>query len=91
MSGTNTRSGDLTTRATGKTASIQHFGGHRAAQTDRSHRATGLLTENLKKMRIGRNTEVRPLGGGVGCLAMILFSVVASVFLTVVINALARL
>jgi hypothetical protein len=42
-------------------------------------------------MRIGRNVEVRPLGGGVGCLAMILFSVVASVLLTVVINVLARL
>jgi hypothetical protein len=35
--------------------------------------------------------EVRPLGGGVGCLAMILFSVIASVLLTVVVNLLARL
>jgi hypothetical protein len=42
-------------------------------------------------MRIGRNVEVRPLGGGVGCLAMILFSLVASLLLTVVINVLARL
>jgi hypothetical protein len=42
-------------------------------------------------MRIGRNAEVRPLGGGVGCLAMILLSVVASVLLTVVVNVLARL
>jgi hypothetical protein len=42
-------------------------------------------------MRIGRNMEVRPLGGGVGCLAMMLFSLIASVFLTVVINVLARL
>jgi hypothetical protein len=42
-------------------------------------------------MRIGRNVEVRPLGGGVGCLAMILFSLIASVLLTVVINVLARL
>jgi hypothetical protein len=42
-------------------------------------------------MRIGRNAEVRPLGGGFGCLAMILISVVASVLLTVVVNVLARL
>jgi hypothetical protein len=41
-------------------------------------------------MRIGRNAEVRPLGGGVGCLAMILVSLIASVLLTVVINVLAR-
>jgi hypothetical protein len=32
--------------------------------------------------------EIRPLGGGLGCLAMILFSVVASVLLTVVANLL---
>jgi hypothetical protein len=41
-------------------------------------------------MRIGRNVEVRPLGGRLGCLAMILFSVVASVVLTVVANLLLR-
>ena len=40
-------------------------------------------------MRMG-NTEVRPLGGGVGCLLMILMSVVASVVLTVVLNLLLR-
>ena len=40
-------------------------------------------------MRMG-NTEVRPLGGGVGCLMMILFSIVASVVLTVVLNLLLR-
>jgi hypothetical protein len=34
------------------------------------------------------NTEVRPLGGGVGCLAMLLFSVIASVVLTVILNLL---
>jgi hypothetical protein len=39
-------------------------------------------------MRFGRNVEVRPLGGGFGCLLMILFSVVASVLLTVVANLL---
>ena len=36
-------------------------------------------------MRFG-NTEVRPLGGGVGCLAMLLLSLVASVMLTLLVN-----
>lgn len=36
-------------------------------------------------MRFGR-VEVRPLGGGVGCLLMILLSVVASIVLTVLLN-----
>jgi hypothetical protein len=40
-------------------------------------------------MRMG-NVEVRPLGGGMGCLGMILFSVIASVVLTVLVNLLAR-
>ena len=35
--------------------------------------------------------RVRPLGGGVGCLAMIAFSVLASVVLTVVLNIIVRL
>jgi len=39
-------------------------------------------------VRLGRNTEVRALGGGAGCLAMILFSVVASVVLTLLVNLL---
>jgi hypothetical protein len=34
--------------------------------------------------------QVRPLGGAPGCLAMIIFSIVASVLLTVVLNLLAR-
>ena len=38
-------------------------------------------------MRIG-NTDVRPLGGAPGCLAMIAFSVVASIILTVGLNLL---
>lgn len=38
-------------------------------------------------MRFG-NFEIRPLGGGPGCLLMILFSVLASVFLTVLLNLL---
>jgi hypothetical protein len=40
-------------------------------------------------MRIG-NTEIRPLGGGAGCLLMILFSVVASVVLTILLNLVLR-
>jgi hypothetical protein len=39
---------------------------------------------------VGRNFEVRPLGGGVGCLAMILLSVIASVVLTIVVNLIVR-
>ncbi len=38
-------------------------------------------------MRIG-NTEIRPAGGGLGCLLMILFSIVASIVLTVLLNLL---
>ncbi len=38
-------------------------------------------------MRFG-NFEIRPLGGGPGCLLMIVFSVLASVLLTVVVNLL---
>jgi hypothetical protein len=41
-------------------------------------------------MRLGRNVEVRPLGGAPGCLTMILISVVASIVLTVLVNLLAR-
>lgn len=40
-------------------------------------------------MRFG-NTEVRPVGGGPGCLAMIAFSILASVLLTVLLNLLLR-
>lgn len=40
-------------------------------------------------MRFG-NMEIRPLGGGVGCLMMILFSVLASVVGTIVLNLLFR-
>lgn len=38
-------------------------------------------------MRIG-NTEIRPLGGGLGCLLMILFSVLTSIALTILLNLL---
>ena len=40
-------------------------------------------------MRIG-DFEIRPLGGGLGCLAMIVISIVASVLLTVFVNLLLR-
>ena len=38
-------------------------------------------------MRVG-DYDVRPLGGAPGCLAMLLFSIVASVLLTIVLNLL---
>jgi hypothetical protein len=37
-------------------------------------------------VRFGRNVEVRPLGGGPGCLLMLLVSVLLSVGLTVLVN-----
>ena len=40
-------------------------------------------------MRFG-NIEIRPLGGGPGCLLMILISVVGSIVLTVLANLLVR-
>ena len=40
-------------------------------------------------MRMGRY-DVQPLGGGAGCLGMLLLSLLASVFLTVVVNLLLR-
>jgi hypothetical protein len=42
-------------------------------------------------MRIRRNVEIRPLGGGADFRAMIFFSVIASVLLTVVVSVAARL
>jgi hypothetical protein len=41
-------------------------------------------------MRLGRNVEVRPLGGAPGCIAMIVVSIVASVLLSVILNLLVR-
>jgi hypothetical protein len=40
-------------------------------------------------MRRG-NIEIRPLGGAPGCLMMILFSIVASVLLTILVNVIIR-
>ena len=40
-------------------------------------------------MRIG-NVEIQPVGGAPGCLAMLLFSVVASVVLTILVNVVLR-
>ena len=41
-------------------------------------------------MRIG-DMEIRPLGGGSGCLLMLLISLVASVVLTIALNFFLRL
>lgn len=40
-------------------------------------------------MRVG-NTEIRPVGGGPGCVGMILVSIVASVLLTILLNVAIR-
>jgi hypothetical protein len=37
-----------------------------------------------------RRIQIRPLGGGLGCLLMILFSIITSVVLTVAVNLLLR-
>lgn len=39
----------------------------------------------------GGGFQVRPLGGSRGCLGMVLFSIIASVVLTIVLNVLLRL
>jgi hypothetical protein len=57
------------------------------SQTPDSGTFAGPLPGHPGAMRFG-NVEIRPLGGGLGCLAMILFSVLASVLLTVVANLL---
>ena len=41
-------------------------------------------------MRVGRNTDVRPVGGGVGCVAMLVGSILLSVVATVLLNLLLR-
>jgi hypothetical protein len=41
-------------------------------------------------MRSRRRIQIRPLGGGPGCLLMLLVSIVASVLLTVLLNLLLR-
>jgi hypothetical protein len=41
-------------------------------------------------VRIG-NVEIRPLGGGTGCLLMILGSILLSIILTLALNAVIRL
>jgi hypothetical protein len=45
----------------------------------------GISREEARSMRIGR-WDIRPLGGGVGCLTMIVISVVASILLTALLN-----
>jgi hypothetical protein len=46
-------------------------------------------TDGEREVRVGR-WDVQPLGGGIGCFTMILFSVVASIVLTVLLNLLIR-
>ena len=41
-------------------------------------------------MRVGRNLEVRPLGGGAGCMTMLVVSIVLSLVLTACVNLLMR-
>ena len=41
-------------------------------------------------MRLGRNVEVRPLGGAPGCVGMLVASIVVSVLLTVILNLVVR-
>ncbi len=41
-------------------------------------------------MRLGRNVEVRPLGGAPGCLGMVIGSIVVSIVLTLVLNLVVR-
>lgn len=41
-------------------------------------------------MRVGRNTEIRAVGGGIGCLTMIALSILASFVLTVLLNLFLR-
>ena len=65
----------------------------RAAGTWPSWRcAAGMATKatgETRTVRMGRY-DVQPLGGGAACLGMLLFSLLASVFLTVVVNLLLR-
>ena len=67
------------------TASGLEVGGpmKRVDEARRSESASG---GSEAAMRIGQNVEVRPLGGGIGCLTMLLISVVASVILTACVN-----
>jgi hypothetical protein len=56
---------------------------------DRSTGFAAPVAGHSYAMRLG-NLEVRPLGGGLGCLFMVLFSVIASVVLTLLVNLLLR-
>ena len=57
--------------------------------TATGHRGRDRWGESGARVRLGRY-EVRPLGGGLGCLGMLVFSVVASIILTVLVNLIAR-
>jgi hypothetical protein len=50
-----------------------------------------LQRESKEHVRMSRGRiQIRPLGGGPGCLLMVLFSILASVLLTVAVNLLLR-
>jgi hypothetical protein len=55
----------------------------------REDSAVSLKQKDDRAMRFG-NFEVRPVGGAIGCLAMILFSIVLSLLLTLFVNLLLR-
>ena len=60
-------------------------------QIKRRHRCYSRSLAGVKEPEVSPGRiQIRPLGGGPGCLLMILFSIVASVVLTVVLNLLAR-
>jgi hypothetical protein len=61
----------------------------KAGQLSTDERVAEWELKEYQRMRPGR-LQIRPLGGWPGCLLMILFSVVASVVLTVLLNLLAR-
>jgi hypothetical protein len=61
--------------------------GHRRCLRSADRPAAGRIRGYVFLMRIG-NVEIRPLGGGLGCLLMILGSIVLSVLLTIALNLL---
>ena len=67
-----------------KPAPTPHGGGADVASV--TPRVIGPATGRERLVRIGRNVEVRPLGGGAGCLVMLAVSLFLSVGLTLLVN-----
>ncbi len=63
---------------------------YEARTTSGSRDPTTITGTEVAPLRIGRNVEVKPVGGGKGCLVMILISVIASIVLTVLLNLVFR-